>query len=69
LLLYTDGVPEAQNIANEEYGEDRMIALGQAGLGQPAADTQKAIVDSISAFVGDAPQFDDITLMVIARDA
>jgi serine phosphatase RsbU (regulator of sigma subunit) len=69
LLLYTDGVPEAQNIANEEYGEDRMIALGQAGLGQPAADTQKAIIDSISAFVGDAPQFDDITLMVIARDA
>jgi sigma-B regulation protein RsbU (phosphoserine phosphatase) len=69
LLLYTDGVPEAQNIANEEYGEERMIALGQAGMGQPAADTQTAIIDSINDFVGDAPQFDDITLMVVARDA
>jgi serine phosphatase RsbU (regulator of sigma subunit) len=46
-----------------------MIALGQAGMGQPAADTQKAIIDSINDFVGDAPQFDDITLMVVARDA
>ncbi len=69
LLLYTDGVPEAQNIANEEYGEERMIALGQAGMGQPAADTQIAIIESINDFVGDAPQFDDITLMVVARDA
>jgi len=69
LLLYTDGVPEAQNMAQEEYGEDRLIALGQAGMGQPAADTQKAIIDSINDFVGDAPQFDDITLMVVAREA
>jgi sigma-B regulation protein RsbU (phosphoserine phosphatase) len=69
LLLYSDGVPEAQNIAEEEYGEDRMITHGQAGMGQPAADTQIAIIDSINDFVGDAPQFDDITLMVVARDA
>ena len=69
LLLYSDGVPEAQNMANEEYGEERLIALGQAGIGQPAGDTQRAIIDSINEFVGDAPQFDDITLMVVAQDA
>ena len=53
---------------SEEYGEARLIAVGQAGMGRPADETQKAIIDSINDFVGEAPQFDDITLMVVARD-
>jgi sigma-B regulation protein RsbU (phosphoserine phosphatase) len=69
LLLYTDGVTEAQNAADEEYGDDRLIAIGQQNKGRPAAEIQEAIMTSIDDFVGEAPQFDDITLMVVSRDA
>jgi serine phosphatase RsbU (regulator of sigma subunit) len=69
LLLYTDGVTEAQNAVDEEYGDDRLIAIGQQNKGRPAAEIQEAIMTSIDDFVGEAPQFDDITLMVVSRDA
>lgn len=69
LLLYTDGVPEAQNLAYEEFGDDRFIALGQEKQGRPAAEIQDTVIAAIDEFAGDAPQFDDITLMVITREA
>jgi serine phosphatase RsbU (regulator of sigma subunit) len=69
LLLYTDGVSEAQNLADEEYGDDRLLATGRANMGRPAAEIQQAIISSIDEFVGDAPQFDDVTLLVVAREA
>lgn len=69
LLLYTDGVPEAQNLAHEEFGDDRFIALGQEKQGRPAAEIQDTVISAINEFAGDAPQFDDITLMVITRQA
>jgi len=68
LLLYSDGVPEAQNLTNEEFGDDRFIALGQEKQGRPPTEIQEAIIADIDAFVGDGPQFDDITLMVISRE-
>jgi serine phosphatase RsbU (regulator of sigma subunit) len=69
LLLYTDGVPEAQNLAHEEFGDDRFVALGQEKQGLPAAEIQDTVIAAIDEFAGDAPQFDDITLMVITREA
>jgi serine phosphatase RsbU (regulator of sigma subunit)/uncharacterized membrane protein YecN with MAPEG domain len=69
LLLYTDGVTEAQNAANEEYGDDRLITTGQQNKGRLASEIQEAILASIDDFVGSAPQFDDITLMVVLREA
>jgi serine phosphatase RsbU (regulator of sigma subunit) len=69
LLLYTDGVTEAQNAANEEYGDNRLITIGQANKGRPSAEIQEAIMTSIDDFVAGAPQFDDITLIVVSRDA
>jgi serine phosphatase RsbU (regulator of sigma subunit) len=68
LLLYSDGVTEAQNTAGDLFDDQRLISVGSDHLGQPAADIQRAIIDSIHEFVGDAPQFDDITLLIAARE-
>jgi hypothetical protein len=68
LMLYSDGVPEAQSSAPEEYGDDRFINVGQANMGRPAAEIQEAILASLYDFVAGAPQFDDITLLVLTRE-
>jgi sigma-B regulation protein RsbU (phosphoserine phosphatase) len=68
LVLYTDGVTEAFNTANEAYGEERLIAeVRTHGAGTPAALIE-GICDSVAAFAGDAPQSDDITLLVVSRE-
>lgn len=67
LILYSDGVPEAQNSQQEEFGEARMLATAQQALTASATARQTAIAEAVSEFVGDAPQFDDITLMVTMR--
>jgi sigma-B regulation protein RsbU (phosphoserine phosphatase) len=68
LMLYSDGVPEAQSSAPEEYGDDRFINVGQANMGRPAAEIQEAILASLYDFVAGAPQFDDITMLVLTRE-
>jgi sigma-B regulation protein RsbU (phosphoserine phosphatase) len=68
LLLYTDGVNEAQNIDEQFYGYERLLEVTGSKLNQNATEMHNAIIDSVQTFVGNAPQFDDITLMVIKRD-
>ena len=69
LLMYTDGVNEAMNTAFEEYGDERMMAFMATQKGQNC----RAIIDNqmadIKAFVGNAPQSDDITLLTLTRKA
>jgi serine phosphatase RsbU (regulator of sigma subunit) len=67
LLLYTDGVTEAQSAAGEMFGLPRLIAAAQAALGRPAEEMQQALLAGVHRFVGDAPQSDDLTLMLVAR--
>jgi len=65
-LLYTDGVTEAQNTNREFYGEERLrriAALRAEGGPSALAD---AVVADVRSFAGDAPQYDDITLLAIA---
>lgn len=65
IFLYTDGVTEAMNSANELYGEDRLIKVLERNADsdtQRICDAVKADVDS---FAGDAPQFDDITMLCL----
>jgi serine phosphatase RsbU (regulator of sigma subunit) len=65
LVLYTDGVTEAFNPANEVYGEQRLIAEIKAH-GDGAADSLvERIFQSVAAFAGTAAQSDDITLAVL----
>jgi serine phosphatase RsbU (regulator of sigma subunit) len=69
LLLYTDGVSEAQNIRREEFGLTRLLDAARANLGRSAQDIHAAIMRAVTDFVGDAPQFDDLTLVVAVRQA
>jgi serine phosphatase RsbU (regulator of sigma subunit) len=68
LLLYTDGVNEAQNTAEDFYAYERLLAVTKSNLSQSAETLHAEIIDSLQSFVGDAPQFDDITLMVLKRN-
>ena len=63
LFVYTDGVPEATNNENQLFGNDRMLDALNI---DPEASPQKLLDNvrkKIDEFVGDAPQFDDITMM------
>jgi serine phosphatase RsbU (regulator of sigma subunit) len=66
LVLYTDGVTEAFNPADEAYGEQRLVAEIQAHGAGPAAALVERICHAIGAFAGAAPQSDDITLVVLS---
>ena len=68
LALYTDGVTEAANAAQAEYGESRLLAGLRAGPELPLRSVYAALRADVAAFVGGAPQSDDITLMLVARD-
>jgi serine phosphatase RsbU (regulator of sigma subunit) len=70
LVLYTDGITEAQSEQEDLYGEDRLLETVRANLGRPARDIQDAIMTDVCRFVGDAPnpQRDDIALVVVIRN-
>ncbi len=66
VILYTDGVTDAMNPANDRFGESRLReALAGAGRGADAAGD--AIVKAVQRFVAERQQFDDITLVCVAR--
>jgi phosphoserine phosphatase RsbU/P len=67
LVLYSDGVTEATNVNNDEYGEDRFIDLLKAQRNQPALAIVDAVTKSLTEFAAGAPQADDITLVVAKR--
>ena len=63
LFLYTDGLTEAENAAHEQFGEERMKA---ALSGRKSAHAHLEIIkDRVTAFVGNAPQSDDLTILFI----
>ena len=65
LFIYTDGVPEATNGSNEMFGMERTLdALNRAKDGQPR-DILKEVDRSVNDFVGDAEQFDDLTMLCL----
>ncbi|MBO7310653.1 MAG: SpoIIE family protein phosphatase [Clostridia bacterium] len=64
LFLYTDGVPEATNIDNKLYGEDRLLSFMNKNATVDAVTLLPALKSNIDEFVGEAPQFDDITMLL-----
>ena len=64
LFLYTDGVPEATNTENKLYGEDRLLAFMNQNARVEATKLLPALKANIDEFVGEAPQFDDITMLM-----
>ena len=62
-VLFSDGVSEAMNAAEDFYGEERLLAALSASAGTPAADTVRKVVADVRAFVAGAKQSDDITVL------
>jgi phosphoserine phosphatase RsbU/P len=66
VILYTDGVTDAMDPTHQRFGETRMReSASAAGSGADAAGN--AIVKAVQRFVAERPQFDDITLVCLAR--
>ena len=63
LLVYTDGVTEATDANEKLFGDDRLLAAMKGTEKMTAPETCKALRKSIDEFVGDAEQFDDITML------
>ncbi len=63
LYVYTDGVPEATNADNELYGTARMLDALNKDLNADLKTMLKNVKDDVDKFVGDAPQFDDMTML------
>ena len=65
IFVYTDGVPEAADCANKLFGTDRMLeALNRVSDRSPQKLLQE-VRSSVNRFVGDAPQFDDMTMLCL----
>ena len=64
LFLYTDGVPEATNGDNELYGEGRLLSFMNNNSTLGATKLLPKLKSDIDKFVGTAPQFDDITMLM-----
>ena len=65
LFLYTDGVPEAINIDEEQFGTERMVAALNKNPGEAPRQLLATVRNEVSAFAGDAEQFDDITMLCL----
>jgi sigma-B regulation protein RsbU (phosphoserine phosphatase) len=67
LAIYSDGVTEANDAAEQEFSLERFIGVLKANRERAASEIVDTVIAAIDAFVGDAPQFDDITLMIMKR--
>jgi len=68
LVLYTDGVTEAQDAGQQFFGRARLLEVARANMGRSAQDVLDALMAQVQRFAGQAPQFDDITLEVVVRE-
>lgn len=68
LVLYTDGISEAMTHADEEWGEERMIAAAQKVREKGADEVLRSMFAAADAFTAGAPQHDDMTLLVLKLD-
>jgi len=65
LILYTDGVTEANDIDGQLYGEERLIKTVESIKELPANEQVNNIVNNLRGFMGNAEQFDDITILAV----
>jgi phosphoserine phosphatase RsbU/P len=65
LVIFTDGVVEAVNQRDEEYGESRLLSIVQAGANVEPAKLLSRIMVDLDLFVGNTPQHDDVTCMLV----
>jgi serine phosphatase RsbU (regulator of sigma subunit) len=67
LVFYSDGIPEAANPDEEMYGEERFRDALRCHAGGTAQQIRDAIMDDVNRFRGEAPQDDDIALVIVKK--
>ena len=68
VVLYTDGVTEAENDHSDQFGLERLCEVFTSGTPTDARATNEAVFDAVEAFAGEAPQFDDVTCLTLRRN-
>ncbi|MCU1384201.1 MAG: rsbU 4 [Acidobacteria bacterium] len=67
-LLFTDGISEAMNARDDLFGESRLGRLVETHAHLPSEELRERVLREIAAFVGDAPQHDDMTMILLKID-
>jgi serine phosphatase RsbU (regulator of sigma subunit) len=67
-LLFTDGISEAMNARDDLFGETRLGQLVETHAHLPSEELRERMLREIAAFVGDAPQHDDMTMILVKVD-
>lgn len=67
LVIFTDGVVEAVNSKDEEYGEPQLIRLVDRESGKAPAELLRGLWEELDLYVGNTPQHDDITCLLLKR--
>ena len=67
VVLYTDGITEAVNMENEEYGQERLCEVVKLNWQQSAQEICQAVIDDVRQFIGQQKILDDITLLVLKQ--
>jgi len=65
LWLYSDGVPEAMNEQDEQYGDERMLAVMQTGHGDALEDAVAQLVSEVEGWCGDSDPMDDVSVLAL----
>jgi len=68
LVVFSDGISEAVNNADEEFGEARVSELAQANRDASAAELIEKILQDVGRYTGNRTQMDDMTLLVVKRE-
>ena len=68
VAMFTDGIPEAQNEQDVEFGDDRLLTTLQASQASCVDDIENVLVTAVQDFTANAPQFDDITLVILQKN-
>ena len=66
IVLFTDGITETMNMQDEEWGEERLIEAIRSSNGRPPEAIVESVFGSADEFTGEAPQHDDMTIVVLA---
>jgi sigma-B regulation protein RsbU (phosphoserine phosphatase) len=68
LIIFTDGLVEAENAHQEEYGETRLLAELERGKSVEPRELLKQMMAEVDLFVGNTPQHDDVTCMLLKSE-
>lgn len=68
LIIFTDGLVEAENVHQEEYGEARLLTAVDAAKSLEPGDLLKRLMIELDLFVGNTPQHDDVTCMLLKSE-